>query len=63
MTNRFYSALGSINQICSGFGHNFMSMQRRCVNPWRSDDCTGNPTPDEARRDFRQMMRSKYPVF
>ena len=63
MIRKFYSTLGLIGHTCSEFGNYFMSSQRRCFKSGRSKDCEGNPTPEEARRDFRAMMRSKYPTF
>ena len=63
MIRRFFSTLGLIGHTCSDFGHFFMSSQRRCFESGRSSDCEGIPTPEEARRDFRAMMRSRHTTY
>ena len=52
MIRRFLNALGPIGH--SEFGNYVMSTRDRC------NDCEGNPTLDDARRDFREMMRSRH---
>lgn len=63
MIRRFLSTLGSLAHSCSEFGNYFMSFQRRCYKSGRSSDCEGVPTLDEARRDYRKMLRSKNLLF
>ena len=53
MISKFVSTLGRIGHTCSEFGNYFMSIQRRCF------DCEGNPTPEDAQKDFRAMMHSR----
>ena len=63
MIGKFISTVGKLGHACSDFGNYFMSFQRKCIKSGRSSDCDGNPTTDEARRDYRAMMRSKYSNF
>ena len=58
MISKFSSSLGRIVHTCSEFGNYFMSSQRRCFKSGRSSDCEGNPTAEEARRDYREMRSS-----
>ncbi len=57
MVSRFLSTLGSLTHSCSEFGNYFMSFQRGCLNSCRSGDCEGNPSLEEAQRDYREMLR------
>ena len=63
MIRKFFSTLGRIVHACSEFENYFMSFQRRCSKSGRSGDCEGNPTPEEARKDFQRMMRSRHSNF
>ena len=63
MISGIFSILGRIGPTCSEFGNYFMSFQRRCFKSGRSSDCEGNPTPEDARRDFREMMRPRHSTF
>ena len=56
--NRFFATLGRLAHVCSEFGDYFMSIQRRCYKSGRSGDCEGIPTVEEARRDYREMLRT-----
>jgi len=60
MIRRFSSTLGKLAHSCSEFGDYFMSFQRRCSKSGRSGDCEGNPTLEDARRDYREMLRSRH---
>ena len=62
MIRNFFSTLGRIVHTCSEFENYFMSFQRRCFKSGLASDCEGNPTQEDARRDFRKMMRSRYPT-
>ncbi len=53
MIGTFFSTLGRIGHTCSEFGNYFKSIQSRCF------DCEGNPTPEDAQRNFREMMHSR----
>ena len=63
MIHNFFSALGRIGHTCSEFGNYFMSFQRRCFESGRSNDCEGNPTLEDAQKDFREMMRPRHSTF
>ena len=63
MVSRFHSALGIIAHRCSAFANYFIGLQSRCFKSGRSEDCEGNPTLDEARSDFREMMRLRHRPF
>ena len=63
MIGIFFNTLGRIGHTCSEFGNYFMSFQRRCLKSGLSSDCEGNPTPEEARSDYREMMRSRNRTF
>ena len=63
MIGKFFSTLGRLGHTCSEFGNYFLSFQRRCSKSGRSGDCEGNPTPEEARKDFQRMMRSRHSNF
>ena len=60
MIRRVFSALGPIVHTCSEFGHYFMSFQDKCFKPGRRTDCEGNPTLEDARKDFRAMLRVRH---
>ncbi len=63
MIRRIFSTLGSLAHACSEFGNYFMSFQSRCFKTGRSGDCEGNPTLEEARRDYREMLRTQKSPF
>ena len=63
MIRRFSGTLGRLAHTCSEFGDYFMSFQRRCSKSGRSGDCEGIPTLEEARRDYREMLRSQKSPF
>ena len=58
MISRFFRTLGSLAHACSEFGDYFMSFQRKCHKFGRRGDCEGNPPLEQARRDYREMLRS-----
>ena len=60
MRNRAFGALGGIAHMCSEFGGYFMSFQRKCLKTGRGADCEGQPTMNDARKDYRAMVRSRY---
>ncbi len=60
MIRGVFSTLGRLVHTCSDFGNYFMSFQRRCYKSGRSGDCEGIPTLEEARRDYREMLRSRH---
>ena len=59
MIGKFFSTLGWIGHACSEFGNYFMSFQRNCLKAGRANDCEGIPTLEDARKDFREMMRPR----
>ena len=60
MLSKLFRALRWMGHACFEFGDYFMSFHRRC---FKSGRCEGNPTHEDARRDFRQMLRSRYTTF
>ena len=60
MIGKFFSTLGRIGHACSEFGNYFMSPQRNCFKFGGSNDCEGNPTLEDAQRDFREMIRPRH---
>ena len=56
MIGKFVGNLGRIGHACSDFGNYFMGFQRRCFKTGR---CDGNPSLDDARRDFNAMTRAR----
>ena len=63
MNGGLFSALARITHRGSEFGNFFGGVQQRCLKSGRSIDCEGNPTADEARRDYIRMMRRKNSIY
>ena len=63
MVGNFFRTLGRIGHTCSEFGSYFMNTQGGCCKSGRGNDCEGNPTVEEARKDFRATMRSRHSTF
>jgi len=63
MIGKIFNTLGQIGHRCSEFGNYFTNVHRDCLKSGRSNDCEGNPTPEEAQRDFRAMMHSRHSNF
>ena len=63
MVGKFFRTLGRFGHTCSEFGSYFMNTQRGCFKSGRGNDCEGNPTVEEARKDFRATMRSRHSTF
>ena len=63
MIGKFFSTLGRIGHTNSEFGNYFMNIRRDCFESGRSNGCEGNPTAADARKDFREVMRSRYSTF
>ena len=63
MKGRFFSTFARITYKGSEFGNFFSGDQKRCLKSGRSVDCEGNPTRDEARRDYIGMMRPKNSIY
>ena len=63
MVGKFFSTLGRIGHTCSEFGNYFANIQRDCLKSGKNNDCEGDPTPEDARKDFQKMMRSRHSNF
>ena len=54
MVRKVFDSLSSIGHACSEFGNYFLSAQRGC------DECGGNPTLEDAQKDYREMIRTSH---
>ena len=61
MLHGFRRSFGTIAHACSDFGHYFMKLQHPCFESGKGNDCEGAPGIQEAQRDYRAMMRARYP--
>ena len=62
MIGKFFTTLSRIGHACSEFGNYFMSIQRNCLKSGGSNGCEGSATLEDAKRDFRGMMRPTLPL-
>ena len=61
MLHEFRRSFGRIAHACSDFGHYSMQFQRPCFKSGRGVDCEGAPGVGEAQRDYKAMLRARYP--
>ena len=57
MLNNLSRGVRSLGHTCTGLGAYMMGLQGRCTKTGRRADCEGGPNLDEARRDYRGMLR------
>ena len=55
----FLAALNNGIAACTGLGTYMMNLQRRCFGSKRPSDCDGNPSWDEARKDYHAAMKAR----
>ncbi len=63
MVGKKFSPLGRIAHTCSEFGSYFANIQGDCAKSGKTNDCEGNPTPEDARKDFQNMLRTRHSNF
>ena len=60
--NAFSGILHQLGRSCSGFGHYFANVQSGNCHDCPDCRCEDGPSVEEARRDYREMLRfSKLP--
>lgn len=57
MPHGFSRSLNSLIHVCTDFGMYLTTLQRQCSTADGVADCQGGPTVDEARKDYRWMVR------
>ncbi len=60
MTHQFSRSLNWLIDSCTDFGMYLATMQRQCSVRNRVGGCEGGPTVDEAREDYRRMIRPSF---